>query len=257
MRIVYNNLIDALESTAITPSSEYSTYYIENVQDQRLTTRWISDDATTQTVIFDLGATTSTTVYAIAGHLLNSGCTVTVKGNDDIATSGGALVWVASGESSTQSITYNAGIMLTFVNAISNRYWKFTFSGLTVPAEIGRLWIGNYVTLSPSSLDNFTVTKKRSDTVLYGRNRQKYASPGIGWREFDLSFPKSSSTMCTAIQTLYDSVGNHSSVIFCNFDTLRGYEIVEPCYCSIDGEISFTHQGKQAYNYSLKLSEDK
>lgn len=257
MRIIYNNLIDPLEASAINASSEYASFTIENVQDQRLTNQWISDSTTTQTVIFDLGSTVATSIYAIAGHTLNTGVSVTVVGNDDIATSGGAMVWVATGQSSVQTIVYNAGIMLTFVAPITNRYWKFTFANLTVPAEIGRIWIGNYLTLDPASLDSFTVTKKRSDVVLYGRNRQKYASPGIGWREFNLAFPKSNNAMVTNVQTMYDVVGNHSSVIFCNFDTLRGYEIVEPCYCSVDGDIKFTHVGNQYYTYELVLAEDK
>lgn len=257
MRIIYNNLIDTLVPAAITASSEYSTYYIENVQDQRLTTKWISDSTTTQTVIFDLGSTVATSIYAIAGHALNTGVAVTVVGNDDIATSGGALVWVTTGQSSVQTIVYNSEIMLTFVAPITNRYWKFTFANLTVPAEIGRIWIGNYLTIDPASLDDFTVTEKRSDVVLYGRNRQKYASPGIGWREFNLAFPKSNSAMVTNISSMYSAVGNHSSLIFCNFDIIRGYAIVEPCYCSIDGDMVFTHVGNQNYTYNLKLVEDK
>jgi hypothetical protein len=123
--------------------------------------------------------------------------------------------------------------------------------------QIGRMWLGKYLQINPSSLDNFTVNKKRSDTVLYGRNRQKYASPGIGWREFNLSFPKSDTNMMYNLETMYDQVGNHSSFIFCNFDSLRDYQIVDPCYCSLDGGIDFNHIGQQNYNYSLKLSEDK
>jgi len=123
--------------------------------------------------------------------------------------------------------------------------------------EIGRLWLGEYLDIDPTSLDSFSVKKKRSDRVIYGRNRQKWADEGVGWREFSLDFPPSNSTMVTAIQTMYDAVGNHSSIVFCNFDSIRDYEIVEPVYCSIVGELEFRHKGRQRYEYSLTLEEDR
>jgi hypothetical protein len=255
MRIAYRNLIDTLSSTSILASSEDSSYPVTNVQDQRLTVKWYSEDATTHTVVIDLGATAACSIFAVLSHNLVSGGTVVVNGNDDIAS---GLTWVTSGESSTQTITYNAGIMLSFVSPISNRYWKFTFSGQTQNGiQIGRLWIGDYINISPSSLNDFSVEKKRDDIIVYGRNRQKYGSTGNTWRRFNLSFPKTNGTMLSSIQTMYDTVGNHSSFIFCNFDSLRTYELVEPCYVSIDGDLSFNHVGRQYYTYSLALEEDR
>lgn len=254
MRVAYTNLIDSLSSTSILASSEDSSYPLTNVQDQRLTVKWHSEDATTHTVVIDLGATAACSIFAVLSHNLTATGTVTVVGNDDIAS---GLTWVTSGESSTQTITYNAGPMLTFVSPISNRYWKFTFSGQTQNGiEIGRLWLGSYLTISPSSLDDFTVTKKRDDTVVYGKNRQKYASVGNTWRAFTLTFPKTNGSMLTSIQTFYDTVGKHSSFIFCNFDSIRTYPLVDPCYCSISGDVGFSHAGRQYYTYSLELEED-
>lgn len=254
MRIAYNNFIDALESTAIAASSEDTSYPATNVQDQRLAVKWHSEDATEHTIIFDLGATAACSIFAVMSHNLTPTGTVTVVGNDDIAS---GLTWVTSGESSTQTITYNANMMVRFVTPISNRYWKFTFSGQTQNGiEIGRLWIGNYIDIDPSSTNDFQVIKKRDDIVVYGRGRQKYASVGDGWRRFELSFPRTAGTTLTAIQTLYDTVGNHSSFIFCNFNDLRTYPLVDPCYVSIDGEIGFTHTKRQFYTYSLSLEED-
>lgn len=255
MRIAYNNFIDTLSSSSILASSEDSSYPVTNVQDQRLTVKWYSEDATTHTVVIDLGATAACSIFAVLSHNLVSGGTVVVNGNDDIAS---GLTWVTSGQSSTQTITYNAGIMLSFVTPISNRYWKFTFSGQTQNGiQIGRLWIGDYIDITPSSLNDFSVEKKRDDIIVYGRNRQKYGSVGNTWRRFNLSFPKTSATMLSAIQTMYDAVGNHSSFIFCNFDSLRTYELVEPCYVSIDGDMSFNHVDRQRYTYQLALEEDR
>ena len=258
MRISYSNFIDDLESTAIAASSEDSSYPIEYTQDQRLTTQWHSEDATTHTVIFDLGATTSCSIFAIMAHNLVSGGTVVVNGNDVITEVSSVMTWITSDQSSTQTITYNDDMMVKFVSPISNRYWQFTFSGQTQNGiQIGRLWIGDYIDISPSSLDDFSVTKKRDDIVVYGKNRQKYASIGDGWRQIQLTFPRTSPTALSSIFTFYDTVGKHSSFIFCNFDTLRGYELVEPMYCSIAEDIGFSHARNQFYTYSLTLEEDR
>ena len=254
MRIAYNNYIDALEASAISALSEDTTYPITNVQDQRLTTKWLSDDATTQTVIFDLGDTTACSIVAIVSHNCTPTGTVTLIGNDDIAS---GLTWVTSGESSAQTITYNAGMMVKFFTPLSNRYWKITFTGQeALGVRIGRIWLGDYITLSPASLNDFSVNLRTDDTVVYGRNRQKYAVPGSMWRKFDLSFPRTNASGISAIKTFYQTVGKHTSFIFCNFNDLRGYDLVEPCYCSVTDDIGFSHTTRQFYTYSLSFEED-
>jgi hypothetical protein len=254
MRIAYNNYIDDLEASAISALSESGTYPVTNVQDQRLTTKWLSDEATTQTVIFDLGATTACSIVAIMAHNLTPTGTVTLVGNDVI---GAGMTWEASDQSSVQTVTYNAGMMVNFFAPIQNRYWKLTFTGQEEEGvRIGRIWLGDYIDITPASLNDFTVTIKNDDTVVYGRNRQKYASPGATWRQFNLSFPRSSPTMVSAIKTLYDTVATHTSLVFCNFDTTRGFDLVEPCYCSITGEMGFSHTNRQHYSYDITLEED-
>lgn len=49
MRIAYKNIVD--DASAITAYSELSSYPVENVQDQRLSTRWISDSTTSQNIV--------------------------------------------------------------------------------------------------------------------------------------------------------------------------------------------------------------
>ncbi len=117
--------------------------------------------------------------------------------------------------------------------------------------------MGTRIAIDPSSLYNFSVSKRRSDTVTHGRDRQKYATEGVGWRRFSLSFPKTGGSALTNVLTMYDTVGNHSSMIFSNFDTTRSYEIVEPCYCSIVGGLTFAHARAQKYTWNLELEEDR
>ena len=72
-----------------------------------------------------------------------------------------------------------------------------------------------------------------------------------------MSFPTTSNDMIKSIYTMYSTVENNKSIIFCNFDTIRGYPLVEPLYCSIDGSITFTHNESMKFTYSLNLEEDR
>jgi hypothetical protein len=123
--------------------------------------------------------------------------------------------------------------------------------------EIGRMWLGDYITVDPSALVDLRVTKRRSDTVIYGKNRQKFADPGYGWRRFELSFPDTDSSMLTQIETMYDTVGNHTSMIFCNFDTDWTWDLVAPCYVSIAGDLQFTNRGGYKAAWTMALEEDR
>lgn len=249
MRIAYTNLIDATAAT-ITETSEDVNYPVENVQDQRLAKVYHTAAVTTQTVIIDLGATAQVTMGAIIGHNISAAAsTITVAGGD-----------TASVFATAESLTHDAGMILKFFSAQNHRYWQFVVDDQTNPdgyISIGRLWVGEYITVDPSSVVDFRVIKKRSDTVVYGKHRQKFADPGVGWRRFEMDFPESSASMVTAIETMYDTVGEHSSFIFANFDSDRTWSIVEPCYVSIDGEIAFTNRGGYRATYSLAMEEDR
>ena len=247
MRIAYNNLFD---DGTLTASSEATGYAVENTQNQRLAKVWRSTDASTQTVVVNLATAQTITVVAVMGHNLTSAANITLEGNTSDSWPG----------ATSQTVTYNAGVILKFFTGSSYQYWRFTIEDTTNTdgyLEIGRLWIGTYMDVSPSSLLDFTVTKKRSDMVVYGKNRQKFSTPGIGWREFRLSFPVTANAMIEQIEDMYDDIGNHGNLIFCNFDTERSYSLVDPCYCSINGDMSFRHQRNMRFTYDLSLEEDK
>jgi hypothetical protein len=194
---------------------------------------------------------------AILGHNISEGAAIKMEANDFpewnyVDGSGSSII--------QHSLTWDDETILKMITATKKQYVKFTINDPNNDdgvLKIGRFWIGRYLDIDPASLDNFTVTKKRTDDVAYGVNMQKFAAVGTKYREFDFKFPPTNSTMVTAIQTMYDHVGNHSSVIFCNFNLIRDYTIVEPCYCSIVGDISFSHKGRQKYEYGLRLSENK
>ena len=166
---------------------------------------------------------------------------------------------VSSTLTTPETITYDSDVMLKFFTSTSRRYWQVLVEGTTTGTyiEAGRVWLGPYMTIDPSSLVDFRVTKKRSDTVIYGKHRQKFADPGYGWRRFDLNFPETDASMVSAIATMYDTVGNHTSMLFMNFDSVRDWTLVSPVYCSIVGDLQFVNRGRNKATWAIVLEEDR
>ena len=197
---------------------------------------------------WDLNNGLGVNTVAMLGHNVNTGTSVRIQGN-----------WSNNWDDPEfdEQIVVRPDVSMLFLdNTYTYKYWRFAF-GSQGDLEIGRLWLGEYLQIDPSSLNSFSVVKKRSDNVIHGKNRQKWAVPGIGWRRFELSFPRTSEAMIYRLSQMYDEVGNHSSLIFCNFDDLVKYELVRPCYVSIDGDIGFSHTKRQKYEWSLNLEEEK
>jgi len=250
MRIAYENYIDARPATSLTALTVVTAYPVTNVQDQRLSTVYRSTAVTSQTITIDLGAATSITAAAIVAHNISTSATIIVAQSATDSWAG----------ATSQTITHNTGVMVNYFTAKSFRWWQFQISDPTNTTgylQIGRLWLGNYITIDPSSMLGFSVTDKRNDRVVYGRGRQKFASVGVGWRSFDLTFPPSNEAMITSLRTMYAYSGNHSSMIFCNFDTIRGYQLVEPCYCSLQGDMQYQHDERMKWTYRMTLEEDR
>lgn len=194
---------------------------------------------------------------AVMGHNISQEADIKVEANDwnewnYTDGSGSSII--------QQSLTWheNTPIMYFFSSIYKRQYLKFTINDPNnddASIHIGRIWAGKYKTIDPSSELDFRVIKKRSDDVIIGKNQQMWANPNVGWRRMEFTFPPTQTTTLNIVQTMYDTVGNHTPFIFANFDTIRSYEIVEPVYCRIDGEITFTHRHYQKYAYGLNLEE--
>lgn len=156
-----------------------------------------------------------------------------------------------------ETLTISPTTILKFLSdTYYYKYWRFYFPEGLSALEIGRLWLGDYITIDPSSLTDFKVIKKRSDTVIHGKDRQKWASEGVGWRRIEMNFPPTEETMIRKLTNFYSDVRNHSSFIFMNFDSIREYALVEPIYCSIDGSLGFTHDNRMKFSWSLNIEEE-
>lgn len=250
MRIAYENLIDALTAGSIIESTENPDYPAIYVQEERLTKAWRTTSVSSQSIIFDLGTAMEVETVAIIGHNLSASATTVLEANTSNSWPG----------ATSKTITYNANMMLNYFSGETYRWWKLSIDDPTNTdgyLSIGRIWLGPYLSISPSSLNSFKVFKMRSDVVDHGRGRQKFASEGITWRKFYLSFPKSNYTMVKQIEDMFDYCGNAHSIIFCNFDTNRNYQIVEPCYCSINKDLRLSHGRYMRFAYELELEEEK
>jgi hypothetical protein len=156
-----------------------------------------------------------------------------------------------------ETLTISPTTILKFLSdTYYYKYWRFYFPEGLSALDIGRLWLGDYMTIDPSSLTDFKVIKKRSDTVIHGKDRQKWASEGVGWRRIEMNFPPTEETMIRKLTNFYSEVRNHSSFIFMNFDSIREYALVEPIYCSIDGSLGFTHDNRMKFSWSLNIEEE-
>lgn len=188
---------------------------------------------------------------AILGHNITSSAIMRIEANN-------YNEWTSPPLSECLCYSGNEKPILNFLSSnYIYKYWRFYFYG-QASISIGRLWLGSYTAISPSSSLDFEVIKNRNDIITHGRGRQKYVSvSGDSWRTIRLRFPETLYYMVYQIEDLYETVGNYKSFIFCNFDTIRNYEIVEPLYCSINGSPTFRHSRRMRFQYELELEEEK
>lgn len=295
MRIAYWNIVDEVAASAVTVVTEIPGFEYTHVNDGRLSYSFRSSAIADTTVTYNLfGHGYLANTFALLGHNLTSSAEITFKfahsndwasppytitltwnegiilkfvdnmylGDQDIYDEQGNLLYTRGkiGNLSTESgnaITTESGDYLWLSDGYE--YMRLEIKDPTNPdgyIELGKIWAGTYTQITPSSRIDFTVEKKRSDRNIYGKDRQKFSIPGKSWRRFGFSFPQTENDMIEKIVNLYKYVSNSKSFIFCNFDTLRGYPLVEPCYCSIDGSLQFKHAGYMKFEYDLSIEED-
>ena len=248
MRIISDNYLDSL---ALVPSNVDLNYPIENVQDQRLSTKFHSTTTSVYITVTCPSIITEPVAVGILGHNISDGATVEFQLSETsnfASTISEILIW-------------DEDIILKFIDysSTSFEYIRFYVSDLSNTdgyISIGRLWVGSYFPIIPSSLLDFKVTYNTSDTNIYGKDRQKFALQGVIWRKFQLDFPESDNGMICLLNDFIDRVGNHKSFIFCNFDELTSYVLVKPCYVSLSEEIGFSHKKRMKFSYSLSMEED-
>jgi len=247
MRVIYDNVIDSAE--VVTPSTETANYEGTNVQVTQLTTVWRTTGITSENIVFDAGLGNTFTVDTIS--LLNHNYTASVilKFQMNATDSWG-------GPSVDETLTYDQDIILKFIASSSYRYIRITIADTTnteMYLELGRVFAGEYLQVTPSSLSNFSITNVRTDVTQNSIANQAYSDIGVGYRLFRYDFPPSGYTMIQSWRTVWDTVGRHTPFVFLNFDL--DYTMIKPAYVIFQENFEEQFTRVKRVSYSLILRE--
>jgi len=246
MRIIYNNLWD---DYTLVESQEDANYPVENTQDTRLVKTWRTSTASATTIYINAGTGLTITAdsAAILAHNFTASAGIIVQ-----AATASTFAAVAL----SANVTYRAGPMVVFFTSGAYQYWRFSFDETTLAAgyyEVGRLMLGAYLQVDPSSLVEFPEKHIRNDRVAYSRSNQHYADQGSGWKELSYQFQDSDDTMKGNVETMWDTNGKHTPLLLMNYDTT--FTVIPPLYCSVTNDITFAHKKFDRWDYSLDLRE--
>ncbi len=247
MRVLYNNLWDLY---TLAESQEDANYPIENTQDVRLAKVWRTTDDLEPTILLDAGTglTITCDVAAVIKHNFSGSAGIIIRGNETNSN------WGSSGLA--QGISYRKGIMVKYFTSSAFRFWRFGFSDATNPdgyLEIGRLFLGTYLQVDPSSLVEFPEKHVRNDRQAFSKSNQLYADQGSGWRELKYKFVNTSDTMKGKIETMWDLNGKHTPLLLMNYNT--SFSIIPPLYCVVTKDITFDHLLHDRWQYNFDLRE--
>jgi len=246
MRILYNNLWDDYD---LTESHEDANYPVENTQDIRLAKRWRTETASAASIVIDAGtgATITCDTCAVIEHNFNASAGVFIQANATDSWAGASL---------SAQVSYRAGPMVLFFTSSAYRFWRFSFDHLTNADgyyEIGRLMLGAYLQIDPSSMVEFPEKHPRSDRLSFSISNQPYTDEGMGHKELSYQFQYAGNTMKASMVTLWETVGKHTPLLLMNYDTT--YTVIEPLYCSIVDDMEFSHLKHDKWNFNLELRE--
>jgi hypothetical protein len=248
LRIAYDNLIN--NDLLLSVSSENSNYPVSNLDSSILTTTWRTLTHDSESVIFDAGAGNvfDIDVVLISGHNLTSAATITVQTDDDVAFGSPTVNTV---------LTWRDSHIIGYITG-GERYVKFIFDDPTNPLdyiEIGKIYAGSFLQMSPSSNLPFKVLNQRNDVIQVTDQGALYGSPGVSRRVFQYDFMHTSDTMIESLRTVLDTVGNYSPIYLLNYDlTFTHHDI---CYGRIVNNLEETILGGKQNTYSLQIEECK
>lgn len=246
MRIMYGNLFDNYD---LTESGEDENYPVENTQDIRLAKKWRTEDAGSASIIIDagVGLTLTCNCCAVLAHNFEASAETYIQAH---ATSS----W---GDPSLNTlVTYRSDIMILFFDSTTKRYWRFYFDDTTNSLgyyEVGRLFLGNYLQVDPSSMVEFPEKHPRSDRLTFSITNQMFSDIGLEHKELSYRFEHASTTAKTAVEIMWGSVGMYKPWIMLNYNL--DYTVIEPIYCTITEPIIFEHLKFDKWNYALELRE--
>ena len=245
MRILWNNLWDLY---ALTESQEDAAYPVENTQDSRLAKVWRTATPSAANIKIDagLGQLITCNSAAIIAHNFSSSATLAIQA----AT---APTWTVAFNT---ALTFREGTIVKYFDSQSFRCWLFSFSDNSNPDgyyEVGRLFLGAYLQVDPSSLVEFPEEHVRTDNQKFSRSNQLYADEGIGYKQLRYKFEAASASAKTLMEALWDGVGKHTPFLLMNYD--ETFTVIEPLYCAITENVVFQHKKYDLWDFELVLRE--
>ena len=209
-------------------------------------------------MIFDQTDQTKFTVDAagIAGHNLHADSIVRVEGNNwdtwSYSQSGSVASYLVR-----ESMTWREDIMLKFMTRRQRQYWRFTIEDTNNDEgylEIGRLFLGEYLQITPSSFIEFPLTIDTTDQVSYSMGRQLYGDRGVRYTRLAYQFPATDDDQKKLVEAMWINRGLTGPIWFMNYDT--DYDRIPPIYMHIATPITFRSEGDR-WKWELDLVEVK
>ena len=246
MRIIYRNLWDDYTPSV---SQEDASYPATNTQDPQLVTIWRTQTASAATIAIDAGT----------GLTITCDCAAVLAHN--FTASAGIFVQAATAPTFaavtlSASVAWRDGPLVSYFSAGTFRCWRFSFSELTLADgyyEVGRLMLGAYLQVDPSSMVEWPEEHVRTDRQTFSRSNQLYADEGVGYKQLRYRFEYASNSAKTLIEAMWNANGRHTPLLLMNYDTT--FSVVEPLYCAIVDDITFDHREFDRWNYELRLRE--
>jgi hypothetical protein len=244
MRLAVTNIWD--NHDIIDSSFENVQYPPENTQNPHTTTQWISDDCNDEYITIASSSESINTVI-ISGHNLSNAAVITLLADD-------TPDWGAPAVS--EVVTWREDHCIKFFTATAKAYYRITIddpANVDGVIKIGRIFLGTYTQITPSSYASFNITNSRNDVVQKTETGNVYGSIGSSFRVFKYSFPKISMTMLTTLRTIFSTVGTVKPIYLFNFDTYWTY--INPAYVRIVDNLDEEWTGNNKVRYSLTFEE--
>lgn len=251
-RFFYSNFIDA-SGVAITESSEASTLPSSNVVDDQMTKVWRTGTSTaSEYVTFDLGSSQSATAAIIHNHTLTSGdSTITLRGSTDNFSASNVLI---------ATFTHSTGTMLATFGAANYRYFRISFTKASsgVTRDIGRIFVGNYATLTAlPDYDGWEEEKDTRETTLITSGGQSFSEIKSNGRKCRVRFSQIDQTDKDTIEAVRDAMGVAYPFFF-QVDQTGPSGMQTPWYVKFSAKPKFKVTGYDAslrWDTELELSE--
>ncbi len=185
----------------------------------------------------------------LANHNFTSAVTITLEGNDTDD-------WTSP--STSESVTYQSGIIYHDFTSATHNYWRVVIDDPTNTDStlyIGYMFMGEYFQLPSMSPDQTLEIETTSKSEI-SASGQVYGDTGYEFRNPTINFPTISNAQRLNLITMFQSVRNVYPFFMVLWNNNKDVETV--MYCKLDQDkLSFKKSGEinNPYSVTLKFRE--